>query len=145
MPLATIEQIALRMRRAIEAVPREHLPLPMSSFPAGACGDATLLLGAYLVDCGYFDFLYVSADRGSHEDNSWTSHAWLARERLVIDITADQFPDAPSAVIVADPSIWHEQFEIESKMSSDFRTWSGKGIDHLRVMYARMRSSLFPI
>ncbi|NOT99971.1 MAG: hypothetical protein HOO95_00125 [Gallionella sp.] len=145
MDIKVIEKIAHRMRDSIKAIPREQLPFPMSSFPIGACGDASLLLGAYLVDCGYHNFLYISGERGTYTDNSWTSHAWVAKGELVIDITADQFADAPASVIVASPSAWHQQFEIESSSPSDFRVWSGMGIDHLRVMYAKLEPFLFPV
>jgi len=52
MIVAHIEELARRMRLAIEALPRENLPISMSSFPAGAGGDVCLLLGAYFKDMG---------------------------------------------------------------------------------------------
>lgn len=96
---AKVEKLARRMRSAIEALQPEKLPITMVAFPVGSCGDVSLLLGTYLKDSGIPDFEYVSGDRGSHNDNTWTSHAWLARGSLIVDITADQFEDAPGKII----------------------------------------------
>jgi hypothetical protein len=60
-----VERLALQMRKAIDAVRREELPFPMSQFPQGSCGDASLLLGAYLVDRGFAGFEYVCGERGT--------------------------------------------------------------------------------
>lgn len=143
MTVTVIRNLASQMRNAIDALPRESLPLPMAQFPRGACGDASLLLGAFLFDKGHSSFEYICGERGNIEDNSWTSHAWLARGELVVDITADQFHDAPFKVIVEEPSVWHQQFIIEQKSPSDFRSWSGSGTDHLHVMYSCLKQMLF--
>ncbi len=140
MTITQIEAIAVQVRRAIECLPVAQRPITMSAFPAGSCGDATLLLGTYLKDEGQDGFVYVSAERGIQSDNTWTSHAWLARGTLVVDITADQFPDGPSAIVVSDPSVWHSQFDIEDTYSSDLRTWSG--VEKLLQVYSRIRSSI---
>ncbi len=142
--LTSIEDKARQMRSAIESIPRRELPLTMSNFPNGACGDAALLLGAYFADCGITGFVYVSGRRGSVERDTWTCHSWLARETLVVDIAADQFGDAPGPVIVADPSRWHNRWRMEDESHpSDFRDWSGRGIPELHSLYARIRSDLF--
>lgn len=143
MYLVAVKLLATKMREAIEAVPQEKLPQPMSHFPRGSCGDASLLLGAYLVDQGFNGFEYVCGERGIKAKNTWTSHAWLALGELVVDITADQFADAPSSVIVESPSLWHQQFEVDQKGPSDFRAWSGPGTYHLITMYAYLKPLLF--
>lgn len=136
--IAAIEALAHRMRNAIEAIPRLELPRPMQKFPRGSCGDASHLLGALLADCGHRGFVYISGERGSIADRTLTSHAWLSRGGLVVDITADQFPDAPSAVIVAERSAWHQQFEVDRPAPADFRMYTGVGVDHLHVLYGRL-------
>jgi hypothetical protein len=140
-----IQAIALRFRACLDLVPRGELPFTMSYFPSGACGDTSLLLGAYLADNGFKDFRYISGDRGSKDANTWTSHAWLACGSLVVDITADQFDDAPVAVIVAAPSPWHqtfEEFEEDHPLPSDFREWHGLSINELAGLYARLTRAL---
>ncbi len=84
--------------------------------------------------------MYISAERGTISDNTWTSHAWLAKGTLVIDITADQFIDGPAPVIVSNSSAWHSQFEIEEIYPSDLNTWSG--VDELLYFYSRIKSEL---
>jgi hypothetical protein len=142
MDLVLITRLANQMRKAIEAVPQAELPFPMSCFPRGACGDVCLLLGAYFSDQGINGFEYVCGERGSQAENTWTSHAWLANKELIVDITADQFIDAPSAVIVTSPSIWHRQFEINHRSNSDFRLRSGPGTHYLTSIYSRLKSVL---
>lgn len=138
-----MKELAQRMRGAIESVPAGELPIAMSRFPDGACGDASLLLGAYFVDCGFQKFEFVSAERGAADIDTWTSHAWLECERLIVDITADQFSDAPGAVVVAYDSGWHARFRTESRGPADFREWTGMGTVHLHQMYSRLHPYLF--
>lgn len=138
-----VAMLARRFRAALDAIPRSQLPLPMLKFPKGSCGDASLLLGAFLVDNGQGGFEYVSGTRGSWEDNSWISHAWLAKDGLIVDVTADQFDDSPGAVIVSSASLWHRSFRIDKGRSSgDFRVWSGPGTHHLHTVYSLLRPLL---
>ena len=139
MNIARIEALATQVRRAIEELPRSLRPFTMSAFPAGACGDASLLLGTFFKDEGIETFVYVSAQRGVKSDNTWTSHAWLASGGLVVDITADQFPDGPGPVVVADPSHWHSQFEVCDTQSSNLRDW--RGVEELLHVYSRLRTT----
>lgn len=113
----------------------------MSEYPRGACSDASMLLGAFLADCGFIDFDYVSGHRGNMEDNSWSSHAWLQAGEMVIDITAGQFEDAPEQVIVALPSSWHQQFEVVQREQYDFRSFSKS--PYLIELYSRIKTILF--
>ncbi|MFN4327651.1 MAG: hypothetical protein ACK4FF_02140 [Limnobacter sp.] len=138
METSQILEMATRFRGAIESIPPEARSICMQSFPNGACGDTALLFGAFLVDHGIPGFQYICGERGSQADNTWTSHAWLQRDDLVVDLTADQFPDAPTGVIVSSSSSWHMQFDTESGQESDFRKWSGYGADQLYPMYARV-------
>ena len=138
-----IRALATRLRRGLEALGPNQLPSPMAKFPVGACGDAALLLGAYLADNQIGGFQYICGERGSHADGTWTSHAWLARRDLIVDITADQFSDGPGPIVVAKKSLWHECFESEPGQASDFRAWSGVGTHHLKVAYELLRPFLF--
>ncbi len=141
-----IEQLAHKLRSVIEAVPRQDLPVGMRSFPKGACGNSAILLGAYFTNYEIEGFVYVQGKRGSRQHNTWASHAWLARETLVVDITADQFPDAPGPVIAADPSPWHQTFRTEELTDpGDSRVlWNMSGVDELYRLFTRLRTKLFP-
>ena len=139
-----VRDLAMRLRRALDSIPKSELPDSMREFPHGACGDASHLMGALLADSGLDGFEFISAVCGMTDDNTWTSpsHAWLACGSLIVDITADQFPDAPAAVIVARNSPWHTRFCVEYTRPSDFRASYGPGNGDLQALYLRLRSML---
>jgi hypothetical protein len=142
MDISRLLEIARQFRTVIEHIPVERRPIGMQQFPRGACGDASLLLGAYLADLGIEGFQYICGERGSMSDDSWTSHAWLQLGECVIDITADQFADAPAGVIVSESSEWHRQFETEKPSPSDFRVWNGFGADILLPFYKQITNQI---
>lgn len=123
--------------------PQGELPPTMPSFPEGACGDASLLLGAYLADNGYGSFKFVHGLRNTGFDGTY-HHCWLARGALVVDITADQFSDAPEKVIVAVPSEWHRCFELDGdEEPGDFREWpTSSHINDLACLYRRLQIAI---
>ena len=138
MDLIEIQRLAVKMRDGIESIPLSERPIGLQAFPLGACSDASLLLGAYLKDCGHGKFTLISAERGCVEDHSWVSHAWLMRGRLIVDITADQFEDAPKHLIFTSPSLWHKTFKVKDKWPGDFRDWSGPSINQLSGLYKKL-------
>lgn len=101
-----------------------------------------MLLGTLFIDYGVDGFLYVCGDRGDHRLGNWSSHAWLQKGDLIVDVTADQFPDAPSAVIVAAPSPWHRNFDVTDTSPSDLRKWQGAGIAQLHALYLRIKGEI---
>lgn len=108
MDMHRIEAIATSVRRALEMIDSKDLPWP--SFPRGACGDTSLVLGQVLHDTGITGFDYICGNKYK-DDGSCSSHAWLRRDGLIVDITADQFSDVDVPVIVARNSGWHDQWE----------------------------------
>ena len=136
--LAAIFDIANRVREAILALPLVHRPPVFEEFPRESCGWASLLLGAVLKDEGIEGFVYVCGERPGTDSNRTASHAWLARGTLVVDITADQFPDAPNAIIVANPSVWHMSFQEEHREPADFRETLGPGTYPLLSAYSKV-------
>lgn len=78
-----------------------------AGFPKGACGDAAMTLGAYLTRCGLGEFDYVLGTRIEHASDESSSHAWIEQDGLVVDITADQYPEVTWPVIVSSYSEWH--------------------------------------
>lgn len=140
MNIQPIKRLALLLRSAIESTSKEERTACLARFPSGACGDASLLLGTYLEDLSIEGFEYVSAERGSKNDGTWTSHAWLEREGIIVDITSDQFVDGPGPVIVTRDSTWHGTFEVNERLPSTIRAWSG--VDALAGFYERIRKQL---
>lgn len=118
-----IFECARRFRRLIETCDRGALCLPIQAFPNGSCGDVCPLLAAYLSEQGYPAFHYVCGERERIDDTGlrFGSHAWLQKGSLIVDITADQFPEISLPVIVTASSEWHRSLSGEDKGVADFR------------------------
>ena len=143
MTTVAVLAAAQRIRTAIETLPANVLPITFSNFPRGACGDACLILGTYLEEeCNLGAFDFVTAERGVCADNTWTSHAWLQKGDLFVDITADQFLDAPSAIVVEVNSPWHDTFAVERRNPSNLKSWTGHGTYQVLSLYARIKRHL---
>ncbi len=130
-----IEQIrglATDFRQAIERSDRRVLGITFKSFPRGSCGDASILLGAYLTDKGIEPLTYVCGQR-----ENW-SHAWLESNDIIIDISGDQFDDNDSPVVVSRDSSWHGRFERTDESLADFRNYQGMGVAHLPIACAEI-------
>lgn len=111
--------LASKLRAAIEACPKSYLPITFQDFPIGSCGDACLVLGAWLSDHGHPQAIYVCGERDGH------SHAWLDLSGVLIDITADQFPNMPS-VYVGPRNSFYLGFEIEFTNPRHFNAYDDK-------------------
>lgn len=117
----------------------------MRGFPKGACGSSAILLGACFSSCAIEGFVFIQGSRGSRKNGTWAKHAWLARQDLVVDITADQFPDAPAPVIVVEHSPWHQTFRTErlTDPGAPRILWNTFGVDELYRLYHRLRPEMF--
>lgn len=102
-----VRKIAVAVRSALEWCPLDMLPWP--SFPSGACGDTSLILGQVLEDHGIHGFDYICGYK-YQTDGTTSSHAWLQKDSWIVDITADQFPEVFEAVIVSADSAWHTEW-----------------------------------
>ncbi len=128
--------IASRFRKAIESTNQKQRPICMAKFPNGACGDATLLLGTYLIDLGEEPFNYMLGDRGNGiDDSNWSSHAWLQRDTLIVDITADQFPENKKSTIVTHNSPWHESLNGMTDHIADYKVYEKNTMSPLGPFY----------
>ncbi|WP_426502926.1 hypothetical protein ACPPVO_35540 [Dactylosporangium sp. McL0621] len=82
--------------------------ISLAQFPKGSCGDTCELLGQFLADKGLGDWQYRSGQR----DEPFHTHAWLEQNGLILDITADQFPDINEPVVLTWAPGWHAQFQL---------------------------------
>jgi hypothetical protein len=98
-----------RFRAALEQGGLAHVTF--ERFPHGSCGDACELLGEYLRECGLGDWTYCSGWSRAASGELQSSHAWLERDGLIIDVTADQFGNGQPAVVVSRDRSWHAMFE----------------------------------
>jgi len=104
-----LKELCSQFRNAIIAYGIEKLPITFHGFPKGSCGDASLLLGKYIDEMGLGQFDYVCGELG------WQSHAWLEKNGIIVDITADQFADVDEEIIVTDSNDFHKRFKEKSR------------------------------
>lgn len=103
--LNNLYEACLKFRKAINRTPKENLSIRFKEFPNGSCGDTCLILGSYLHDSGFGVFNYVCGER-----NEW-SHAWLEKNGIIVDITADQFEDCNIDVYVGEKNSFYQSFD----------------------------------
>lgn len=134
-----LEHLASQFRTAILKIPAGDLPEGLKHFPCGACSDASYLLLAWLKDKGYEGVQLVSGGSPNHESGS---HAWLNVKGVIVDITADQFPDGISVpYATCDPS-WHAKFENQETCTIDFRHNDAIGFDGLQDAFDLIQGHL---
>ncbi|MGY0373235.1 hypothetical protein [Clostridium sp. JNZ J1-5] len=94
LDMSYLKEISSQFRKAIIKYGIKKLPISFHEFPMGSCGDTSLLLGKYFDEFGLGQFDYVCG-----EINGKT-HAWLEKDGIIVDITADQFNGISDEVIV---------------------------------------------
>lgn len=104
--------LAARVRAFLEPVWVEwhrarggNLPVPLSRF---TCGRSSLFLKRVLESDAESWHARPQGHFGFHTGNEWSSHAWVECGDLIIDITADQFGDAPIIVTEAPDPRYHK-------------------------------------
>lgn len=136
--IESIKMSARRFRLALEKCPKNILPGQFKEFPSGSCGDASLLLAKYLTSGGLGQFDYVKGETGSRRDGTWHTHGWIQQSDLIIDITADQFPEVDIPVIVTADRTWHDRFQIKDVHSADLDYYDGQTKAELSVVYYKV-------
>ena len=144
-----ISRLATQFRNAIEhayALGEFKYELCFKSFPRGCCGDATDLLGQFLLEHGWeSDYVCGSYYYDNPELNS-QSHAWLRVEGLVVDITGDQFKNREEflyfglPVYVGKPGKFHKLFRVEARDVHRF-----PGIEGYNDMTSNRLSKLYSV
>jgi hypothetical protein len=143
MSFEKFKEIASAFRKAIESIPARERPITLREFPRGSCGDASLLLGTYFIELGENPFDYMLGDTtDNHADPNWSSHAWMQRGDLIIDITADQFSEIDKEVIVSTESEWHRTLSGTKQHIADFNIYESNTMTPLREIYRRIKTIL---
>lgn len=99
-------------RKAFETVGRSQSFGAFPHFPNGCCTWASIFIGNFLIN--EYDLSPKRVYSAWHPSSS--QHEWVLLSGTIIDITADQFDDAPAPIIVRNDSEWHAQFR-DSKIS----------------------------
>jgi hypothetical protein len=144
-PVHSIETLCIKageFRLAIDSTPSHLRAQFFDLFPRGCCGDTCLLLGAWLEANSLGEWHTAFARRGSGA--TYYSHAWLEKDGLIVDITADQFGIDVAPVIVArrGDSTLHLTFEVQHKRVQKLYREEGPAIPGLRAFYERLSSQL---
>lgn len=117
--LEKLRQLATDFRAAIEkAVPSIFKQLGiMPHFPKDCCDHTSRLLLVHLHNAGMEGFELVTADlyKSRRSDQLDARHVWLEKDRVIIDITADQSKKIAAKVIVSKDSEWHSSLRIEAR------------------------------
>ncbi|MEU1620259.1 hypothetical protein ABZ479_23500 [Streptomyces sp. NPDC005722] len=104
--MSELRTLVAGFRQAIVDCPDPGL-VSLERFPHGSCGDASILLGQYLYENGQGVWTYVSAWENR------ATHAWIEKNGLRVDITADQFDGVDTPVIIASGGGWHDRFTVD--------------------------------
>jgi hypothetical protein len=103
-----INDRACRFRTAIDKCDKNKLSDNLKKFPIGSCSAASYLLAQFLKnEFGTFDLLH-----SERHVPKFQTHAWLQKDNLIIDITADQFDGQNQTVSVVSSSEWHNTFKV---------------------------------
>jgi len=117
-------------------------PRGFCSFPKQCCGDTANLLWKYLQlehNGKYNDFLQVKSGVKSKDNQS---HAWVEfRKRIIIDITADQFPDIDERVIITSDKKYYEVFKNQMENEPDFYKFRKEIRDELSDIFTQICNS----
>ena len=120
-PLDTHELavIALEFRRAIEKSKLKRHAKVMGRFPIGCCKQASQLLARYLVTELHVPLVtFVHGERGGNGNGDpLQSHVWLSVNEHTLDITADQYPEIDSPVVVSVGSGWHSTWHRQRRLT----------------------------
>jgi hypothetical protein len=110
-----IRAAASEFRHKLDNACNEKLPIPFRDFPHGSCGVASEALGYFLRAVLGIEAEYVHVATNDFPRPGFCSHAWLEFQGIVIDITADQFGQAP--VLVTLDRGWHDRFGAPNRQS----------------------------
>jgi len=141
MNIEEILKASIRFREAIEKC-QNSLGLGFGKFPKGSCGDATPLLGTYLIELNLGTFMYALGNLGSHKKGNWCSHAWLQSGSIVVDITADQFPEVSEKVIVSSNSKWHKSLKGKHQHIADYRIYDVRTKSAFHGQYTKILENI---
>jgi hypothetical protein len=139
---AELLSAATRFRNALEIVGPASGAAGLRHFPKDSCADTVLLLGAHLFDRGFGAFDGVGGEFGEPGSEVCYSHAWLECGGVIVDITADQFPDVSQPVIVTRDDRWHRLFHISNRGVADFRRYGPDTTAQLGAIYDRILARL---
>ena len=137
--IRTVDYLANKFRDAIEKCVFESPP--MNRFPLGCCGEASILLSQYFIDCGISaHYQYGEFIRGVGQLSQ--SHAWIVlNDGIIVDITGDQFKDYIEfdfyniPVYVGEETKFHKSFRKGPLLPGGFNRFDTQTADRFSKLY----------
>jgi hypothetical protein len=128
--IQSLRELGISFRRAILSIPSEKFINSswFNNYPRGCCGDTSDLFSKYLNSKG-IEVIYVWGFKGEQ------SHAWLEYHDIIIDLTADQFPDVNEEVVITKRRNWYDAIAIQNKSKNDFESYPAYNSVRLRNIY----------
>ena len=125
-----IRKLAVQIRNTIIKIGYDEFPDSdfLLEYPRGCCGDASNLLAKFLRD-NDIECEYVWGMMGQQ------SHAWLECDDLIVDITADQFPEIKEKILVTTDRFWHKKFKGQIRSDGDFENFQSYNKIRLTNIY----------
>ncbi len=122
--MVAIKHLVIQFRNAINAAKHAgefQNDCSFRNFPRGCCGDTCVLLAQYLLEHG-IRTVYVCGTYRDKISENIQSHAWLLTEnKLILDITGDQFLHNPifmnycESVYIGPMDEFHKLFNIDKR------------------------------
>ncbi|MFW2503471.1 transglutaminase domain-containing protein [Clostridium diolis] len=125
-----IRKLAEQMRSTLTKMEYDEFPDSdfLLGYPRGCCGDVSNLLAKFLRDNG-IECEYVWGMMGRQ------SHAWLECDALIVDITADQFPEIKEQILITADKSWHKKFKRQRRSDGDFEKFNFYNKHRLTTIY----------
>lgn len=149
-----VQRLVSLFRRAIDAAKLNgefESDFAFCRFPRGCCGDASDLLGEYLLENG-IESTYVCGNRYFDDpEEGPQSHAWLLVEGMIADITGDQFSDRAIYYYYNIPDYYgpedafHKLFDVEDRDVHPFyglKNFSPICLGRLYELYGKIKKYL---
>lgn len=116
--------IQLRLLQAAEAfhdslIRTDCSGTPLKRFPRECCNHACNLLGVFLAEQGFSNINRIYGGRPVKTDG-YGGHVWLEVEGFIVDITAYQFDEVETPVIVTAESEWHNRLNGRSNRFDEY-------------------------
>ncbi len=110
-----LEITAVKVMEALQEIIEELdcVDCELNDFPSGSCEVSSVILGLSLIEIGIVDVVQTIGDRIVKGGINRNNHVWLTVDgRYIVDITADQFDDSDTPVLVAERTDFHYTFKI---------------------------------
>lgn len=135
-------EAAATFRSAIERVANSLGDFEFRDFPRGSCKASSLIFARFLNARWGLESVLVTGHRGTPSDPSWATHAWLEVNGTIVDLTADQFLDAPGPVVVSSQSEWHLRFNARKRYPASTHEYHQEALARFERQYAAVIAAL---